>query len=42
MIEVVKNNKFAIVDETIIIAYKTQITEVIEYHNKTVPRQSSS
>ena len=40
--QVVKNNKFAIVDLTIVIAYEMQITEVFECHNKTVTRQSSS
>ena len=37
IIQVVKNNEFAIVT-----AYKMQITEVFECHNKTVTRQSSS
>ena len=42
IIQVVKNNWFAIVDLTIVIAYKMQIVEAFECHNKTVTRQTSS
>ena len=42
IIQVLKNNEFAIVDYTIFIPYKMQITDVFECPNKTVTRQSSS
>ena len=41
IIQVAKKT-LAIVDSTIIIAYRMQITDVFECHNKTVTRQSSS
>ena len=45
LIQVVKNNYFAIVDLTIVIAYEMQIAEAFECHNKTsctITRQTSS